>query len=67
MTRQAAYAQIIEAVRYYVDQPHINGAVFKQHMRELLRDADDPPRCKVCGSYKWIYKGDRQVCADCGR
>jgi len=26
-----------------------------------------PPRCPRCGSYQWIYKGDRQVCADCGR
>ena len=33
----------------------------------LFRHADDPPRCPRCGSYKWIYKGDRQVCADCGR
>jgi hypothetical protein len=28
---------------------------------------DDPPRCPRCGSYAWIYKGDRQVCADCGK
>jgi hypothetical protein len=24
-------------------------------------------RCPRCGCYQWIYKGDRQVCADCGR
>ena len=23
-------------------------------------------RCPRCGSYSWVYKGDRQVCADCG-
>ena len=28
---------------------------------------EGPPRCPRCGSYKWIYQGDRQVCADCGR
>jgi hypothetical protein len=26
-----------------------------------------PRRCPVCGCYQFIYKGDRQVCADCGR
>lgn len=30
-------------------------------------DRNDPPRCPRCGCYQWIYKGDRQVCADCGR
>jgi ribosomal protein S27AE len=24
-------------------------------------------RCPRCGSYKWVYKGDRQICADCGK
>jgi hypothetical protein len=27
----------------------------------------DAPRCPRCGSYVWVYKGDRQVCGDCGR
>jgi len=30
-------------------------------------DAPAPRRCPRCGSYAWIYKGDRQLCADCGR
>lgn len=30
-------------------------------------EAENPPRCPRCGSYAWVYKGDRQVCADCGR
>jgi len=25
-----------------------------------------PPRCPRCGSYEWIYKGGKQVCAACG-
>ena len=34
-----------------------------------LRDSEqpEPRRCPVCGCYQFIYKGDRQVCADCGR
>jgi len=28
---------------------------------------DGPPRCPRCGSYQWVYKGDRQVCSDCGQ
>jgi len=26
-----------------------------------------PPRCPRCGCYQFVYQGDRQVCADCGR
>ena len=33
----------------------------------LMRADEGPPRCPRCGSYQWTYKGDRQVCADCGR
>ena len=29
--------------------------------------ADEPRRCPRCGSFAWVYKGDRQVCADCGK
>ena len=25
------------------------------------------PSCPHCGSYQWVYQGDRQVCADCYR
>jgi len=25
------------------------------------------PHCPRCGSYAWIYKGGKQVCADCLR
>ena len=28
---------------------------------------EGPPRCPRCGCYQWIYKGDKQVCADCYR
>lgn len=28
---------------------------------------DQIARCSQCGSTEWIYKGDRQVCAECGR
>ena len=30
------------------------------------QEKPEPPRCPRCGCYEWIYKGDRQVCADCG-
>jgi hypothetical protein len=36
----------------------------------FLREAtskSEPPRCPKCGCYQFVYKGDRQVCADCGR
>lgn len=33
----------------------------------MSEKADDVPRCPRCGSYAWIYKGDRQVCAECGK
>jgi len=26
-----------------------------------------PPQCPICGSYTWTYRGDAQVCSDCGR
>jgi predicted RNase H-like HicB family nuclease len=32
----------------------------------LILAAANPRRCPVCGCYQFIYKGDRQVCADCG-
>jgi len=28
---------------------------------------DEPRRCPVCGCYQFTYKGDRAVCADCGK
>lgn len=31
----------------------------------LVKSKPEPPRCPRCGSYAWVYKGDRQVCADC--
>jgi hypothetical protein len=38
------------------------------HIVQDLRMSDDnPPRCPRCGCYQWIYKGDKQVCADCYR
>jgi len=30
-------------------------------------DKPEPPRCPRCGCYQFIYKGDKQVCRDCGR
>jgi len=29
-------------------------------------DKPEPKRCPRCGSYRWVYKGDRQVCDACG-
>jgi hypothetical protein len=34
---------------------------------EIRRLRADPPRCPRCGCYQFVYKGDRQCCADCGR
>lgn len=27
----------------------------------------DTPHCRLCGSYDWVYRGERIVCAGCGR
>ena len=32
-----------------------------------LEQRDGLPRCPACGSDRWIYREDRQVCASCGR
>jgi hypothetical protein len=42
---------------------------FLKIFADLTRETEkaNPPHCPRCGSYKWIYKGGRQVCADCGR
>jgi len=32
-----------------------------------MSEKPDPPRCPRCGCYQFVYKGDRQVCADCGK
>lgn len=34
---------------------------------EVTWKMNEPSRCPWCGSLRWIYKGDRQWCADCGR
>jgi hypothetical protein len=33
----------------------------------VVRAKPEPPRCPRCGCYQFVYKGDRQVCRDCGR
>jgi len=30
-------------------------------------DTSEPLLCPICGSHRWFYRGDRQVCADCGK
>jgi len=44
-------------------------AAFPHYWREYaeLVELKQPPRCPVCGSYAWTYRGDAQVCSDCGR
>ena len=42
-------------------------AEIEREVKALLRELHaDPPRCPRCGSDSWTYKGDKQVCHDCG-
>jgi len=38
----------------------------QEQLRRMGYTKPEPPRCPRCGSYAWVYKADRQVCADCG-
>lgn len=38
-----------------------------REMAERQKKFEEVPHCPRCGSYAWIYKGDVQACADCGR
>jgi len=40
----------------------------RRSITNAMRDPKpDPPRCPRCGCYQFVYKGDKQVCADCRR
>lgn len=34
---------------------------------DMCVSGEPAPRCPRCGSYRWVYKGGAQACADCGR
>lgn len=38
-----------------------------EHDPAVIDPDDDTERCPRCGSERWSYIGDRQVCGDCGR
>lgn len=72
----AIYQQVPEGYIGFVDEvPGANaqGATLEEtrgHLREavtLILAANRRRRCPVCGCYQFLYQGDRQVCADCGR
>lgn len=40
----------------------------RRSIKNAMRmEKPEPRRCPVCGCYQFIYQGDRQLCADCGR
>lgn len=42
-------------------------ALFHTGQAYARRERPEPRRCPVCGCYQFVYKGDKQVCRDCGR
>jgi hypothetical protein len=56
-----------EASQAYADELNAASRQAGAGYEAIVLPAHEPRRCPRCGSYKWIYKGDRQVCADCGR
>jgi hypothetical protein len=44
-------------------------SAFAHYWREYAEIVEQrrPRWCPICGCYQFVYQGDRQVCADCGR
>ena len=64
---------VVALARLFQRADPVNQAILRDAFRHVfveygqLVERRRPASCPICGCYQFVYQGDRQGCADCGR